>query len=77
MKIFIKNLFGEKIEVDINKEEETVKDLKIKIEQKNNISQYQQILIFEGKTMENIDDLSSYEDLEEESIVYIMLKVVG
>lgn len=77
MKIFIQNLFGEKTSININKNEDTVKDLKLKIEENNNISIFQQTLIFDGSIMNNINDLNTYDNLDEESIIYIMMNVVG
>ena len=77
MQIFIQNLFGEKTEITINKETESVKDLQLKIEEKNNISIYQQILIFDGDIMNNAYDLNHYDNLDEGSILYIIRKVVG
>ena len=56
MKIGINSMSGGKIELDVSKDD-TILDLKYKIEPYTNLDVNQQVLIFSGKTLKNTDTI--------------------
>ena len=71
MLIFIRTLTGKTITLEVQASD-TIENIKIEIQNKVNISLYQQILIFAGKQLENDLTLSDY-DIKNWSTLYLYL----
>lgn len=74
MQIFIKSLTGKTITFDV-KSSTTIKELKNKIEEKENISTNIQRILFCGKTLEDNKTLSYY-NIQNESTIHLIICVI-
>lgn len=72
MKIFIKQLTGETIKLDVNPED-SIESIKNMIFKENNIEKEKQILIFNDKELDDEHDLNYYK-IENEMIIYLIIR---
>jgi len=75
MQVFVKNLIGRTITVDLEPTD-TVRQLKDKIEQKEAIPHGEQRLIFAGKGLEDNRSISDY-NIQSNSTVHMVLRLRG
>lgn len=75
MQIFVKNLMGKSIAIDIEPTE-TIRQIKDKIEQQEAIPQGEQRLIFAGKGLQDNHSASDY-NIRANSTVHMLLRLRG
>jgi ubiquitin C len=73
--IFIKNLNGKSIVINIDANE-TVESLKQKVQDKEGVSPNQQRIIYAGKQLENGRILSDY-NIQKEATLHLVLRLTG
>ena len=71
MQIFIKTLVGRTITLDVE-QNNTIRDVKEKIQDKEGIESFSIILIFAGKKLENEKKLSDY-NIRDQSTLHLMI----
>lgn len=76
MKIKIKTLMGKDVEIDIDNGA-TILDLKKSIELKEGISVEQQKLVYNGRLIENNGDLLKDVNLQNRSVVHMVIALRG
>ncbi len=75
MQIFVRNLEGKTVSVDVEKNE-TIASLKAKIQEKEGVDPARQRLVFGGKQLEDQHQLSDH-NIQEGSTLHLVLRMVG
>ena len=75
MQIFIKTLVGRTITLDVE-QNNTIRDVKEKIQDKEGIESFSIILIFAGKKLEHDKTLADY-NIQKESTLHLIIKFFG
>jgi hypothetical protein len=75
MQIFVRTLTGKTITLDV-KSDDTIADVKTKVQNKVNIKSVMQRLIFGGKALEDQQTLSDY-NIQRESTLELTLRLLG
>ena len=73
MKLFVKNLVGKTITIDVDGFD-TIRNVKYKIYDKEGVPPYQQQVVFATKYLENDRTLSDYNILKD-SILHMVLRI--
>jgi len=75
MQIFVKNLIGNTIVIDV-KSTDTIYDIKIKINEKDEILPEYQRLTFKGKELYDARTLEDH-NIQNEDTIHIYLRLIG
>jgi len=73
MQLFIKNLAGKTITIDVDRSD-TIHNLKLKIQHREGIVPEAQLLIFAAKKLEDHKTIADY-NIERESILQLVLQI--
>ena len=76
MNLRVKTLTGKTITVDVNKSD-SIDIVKSKIASKAGIPQDQQRLLLSGKQLDNSKTIQDYKELEENSVLHLVLRLRG
>ena len=75
MQIFVRTLTGKTIALEVSPND-TIGNVKVKIQDKENIPSYQQRLVFDNKQLEDDKTLNDY-NIERDNTLHIVLKDVS
>ena len=75
MQIFVRTLTGKTIALEVSPND-TIGNVKVKIQDKENIPCYQQRLVFDNKQLEDDKTLNDY-NIERDNTLHIVLKDVS
>lgn len=75
MQIFVRTLTGKTIALEVSPND-TIANVKVKIQDKENIPSYQQRLVFDNKQLEDDKTLNDY-NIERDNTLHIVLKDVA